>query len=96
MLKTRFAMHRSDLNPFNPPAFVVFFDLTIGQALPPTEHRTTASALWRVPTPKDLQKCRLIARKGIGENSRQMSWAKTTLGILNQSERLIIGAFAHS
>ena len=45
MLKTRFAMHRSDLDPLHPTAFVAFLNLTIGQALPPTDYRTAPSAL---------------------------------------------------
>jgi hypothetical protein len=94
-LKTGFAMHGSHFDAINPAAFVAFFDLTIGQPLPPTNQRTTTSALCRVATTKYLQQGRLVTRKGIAENAWQLSLTQTAFAVLNQSQRLIIGAFAH-
>jgi hypothetical protein len=83
MRKTRFAMERPHLDLFNPTAFVVFLALAIGQALPPTYHRTTALALRRVTPTEHLQKRRCIAGIGISENGWQMPSTKAVFRALD-------------
>jgi len=95
MLKMSFAMDRSDFNAIHPTTCVGLFHLPIGQPLAPARHRTTPLPCGRVPMAEHLQEGRLIAGKGICENRRQVPCSKTSVGILHQSQGLIIGPLAH-
>jgi hypothetical protein len=95
MFKTCFALHRSYLYSCHPTAFVAFLDLAVGQALSPADHRTTPLALGRVTAAEHLQKRRLVAGIGIGENGGQMPLTQTVFRVLDSGQRLIIGTVAH-
>jgi hypothetical protein len=95
MHKTRFAMDHVHLSPLTPIAFVAFLDLAIRQAVPPTDHQPTALALGRVPTTAHCQQSRRVAGLGIGKYRWHMPLTKTAFGILDESQRLLLGAFAH-
>ena len=95
LFKTRLTMHRTDFNMIHSSAFIPLFDLTIGQALTPANHRQTAFTLSRVTPTQNCQQSRFIAGKGIREERRQGVLAKPFFSIVHQGQCGVVRVFTH-
>jgi len=92
-----FAIEGADFDSLDPPSFIIFFHLSIGQALGPAEDgpRCPALGTGRVTTSKGCHLGSLIPRVGISENRWQMPGTQAALRIVDEGVGLLLGALTY-